>query len=50
LFDGDKAGREGSASAVEKLAVNLYVWAPDVSDGFKFHKSAEAVFNKIVGC
>jgi len=48
LFDGDKAGREGSASVVEKLVRKFYVQAPDVPDGFKPHKADEALLRELL--
>ena len=47
-FDGDKAGREGSAKAVEALVQKLHVMAPSVEDGFKPHKADEATLQTLL--
>ena len=48
LFDGDAAGREGTAAAVEALVKSFYVRTPDVPDGFKPHKADEALLHELL--
>lgn len=48
LFDGDDAGRKGSEAAVKQLVQSFFVWAPAVEDGFKPHKSDEALLRRLL--
>lgn len=48
LFDGDAAGREATAAAIEKLVGAFYVRAPEVPDGFKPHSADESLLRKFL--
>lgn len=49
LFDGDDAGRQGSASAVDELVKLFSVRAPATPDGFKPHKTERAALETLLG-
>ena len=48
LFDGDEAGRAGTAQVLPTLAQSFYAYAPEVPDGFKPHSGPADVLAELL--
>ncbi len=49
FFDGDDAGRKGTATAMAELVKTFFVHVPEVPNGFKPHQADEATLRHFLG-